>query len=217
MATVSQADIDAIRNALCVGILNRFTSVDALVDTLLKSIDQAPAQAVFTQNLIDDDRYPAGDVVTCVDAPAQAVFEPHLIVDDCYPAENVNDCHNAGDIFTSVDGFCQHVDAPIDPLSTEIDECHTAGEPGSNVEPDSHASCVKHLHPADVFSSALWPHVKLLFIDIKYPPIDITISAVIPASQTMGKPQHCRCYLQMLQALQKSPGSSHCCYRRHHR
>jgi hypothetical protein len=34
-------------------------------------------------------------------APAQAVFEPDLIVDECHPA---------GDVFASVDAFCQHAE-----------------------------------------------------------------------------------------------------------
>ena len=61
--------------------------------------------------------------------------------------------------------------------------------------------------------------------------LHVPIYPVIFASQTMGEPQHyhgyrrrvspgqlishCRCHLQTSQALQTSPGSSHCCYRRH--
>ena len=70
MAILSQADVEAI--------------VDALVDAILKRNPlhpQTPAQAVFTPDLIVDDCYPAGDVFISVDA----------IVDNCYSVENVKD------------------------------------------------------------------------------------------------------------------------------
>jgi len=82
---------------------------------------RAPAQAVFTPDLIVNDCYPAedaGEVHTsiddvvlppqiddCVDAPAQAVFEPDLIVDDCHHAGDVDNYHHAGEVFTSVDAL----------------------------------------------------------------------------------------------------------------
>jgi hypothetical protein len=139
MATLSQAEIDAILDALCVGllkrlscipsveidsheidgILKRFTSVNALVDGILRRnpSNQAPAQAVFTLDLIVDDRYPAGNVVTSID---DVVLPPQT--DDCHP-------HPAGDAITSFDAFGQHAEPDL-----IADDCHHAGDVFTSVE-----------------------------------------------------------------------------------
>ena len=134
MATLSQADVEAI--------------VDALVDAILKwsplhpqtppKTTQTPAQTVFGSRLIIDDCLPA-------DKPGLSVE-----IDKCHPAGDVDDCPPAGDVLTSVDAFGQHACASIDAKDVFVDDYDPAEDAG-----DVHTSVdaiVDNYHPTgDVF------------------------------------------------------------------
>jgi hypothetical protein len=106
MATLSQADVEAI--------------VDALVDAILKrsplhpqtppKTTQTPAQTVFGSRLIIDDCLPA-------DKPGLSVE-----IDKCHPAGDVDDCPPARDVLTSVDAFGQHACASVDAKDVFVDD-----------------------------------------------------------------------------------------------
>jgi len=179
MATLSQAEIDAILDVLCIGILKRlnhchpaqdvvevnshvdeilkrFTSVDALVGALLK-------------------RNPSNQ------APAQAVFEPEHIVDDCHAAEDAGDAHRSvdaivdnyhpvGDIVTSVDASGQHAEPDLivdDRYPADVDDCHShsAGDVMTSIDNVVLSPQINDRHPdstgdAVTLVDALCQHAK---------------------------------------------------------
>ena len=125
------------------GILKRFTSVDALVNGILRRnpSNQASAQAVFTPDLIVDDCDPAGDVFTHVDAFCQQADVP---IDS--PSIEINKHHAAGEPGPRV----------------EIDDCYP--RPASGVV----TSVNDVVPPSDVRLKPLFIDVKYLLGDIEH-------------------------------------------------
>jgi hypothetical protein len=100
MANLSQAEIDAILDTLFIGLLKRLSSIDppsvevnSHVDAFLERFTSVDAlvDAVLKRNLNNQ-------------AHAQAVSETDLIVDDHHIAENMDNCrsHPAGDVVISI-------------------------------------------------------------------------------------------------------------------
>ena len=169
------------------GILKRFTSVDALVNGILRRnpSNQASAQAVFTPDLIVDDCDPAGDVFTHVDAFCQQADVP---IDS--PSIEINKHHAAGEPGPRV----------------EIDDCYP--RPASGVV----TSVNDVVPPSDVRLKPLFIDVKYLLGDIEHLQVEylrynFSSEVLIPPELKIPHQRHCSGGLLSWNASWRSLGS----------